>query len=267
MLPFSWQGVSLHAAGASAVRARIAPAGPSAVSIELADGLGLPVLSVTSMVARPLSEQQLRAGIAGSGPDRLFEVLWSPASGVSASGATPPHEVFESVAAEEDPVTGSYERTHRALAVVQSWLTERDSGVLLVATRGAMGLAGEDVTDLAGAAVWGLVRSAQTEHPGRIVLVDSDARLDDTAIAAALATGEPQVLLRGGQYTRRGCGAAAPSTASWSRRAMGRGGWAVAVPAPSRICGWSRCPTRMRRWGPARFEWRCAPSPRTSATS
>ena len=44
-------------------------------------------------------------------------------------------------------------------------------------TRGAMGLAGEDVTDLAGAAVWGLVRSAQTEHPGRIVLVDSDAPL------------------------------------------------------------------------------------------
>ena len=63
VLPFSWQGVSLHAAGASAVRARIAPAGPSAVSIELADGLGLPVLSVTSMVARPLSEQQLRAGM------------------------------------------------------------------------------------------------------------------------------------------------------------------------------------------------------------
>ena len=40
-LPFSWQGVSLHAAGASAVRARIAPSGPSAVSVELADGLGV----------------------------------------------------------------------------------------------------------------------------------------------------------------------------------------------------------------------------------
>ena len=74
---------------------------------------------------------------------------------------------------------GAYERTHRALAAVQSWLTEHDSGVLVVATRGAMGLAGEDVTDLAGAAVWGLVRSAQTEHPGRIVLVDSDVALDD----------------------------------------------------------------------------------------
>ncbi|MGA9679875.1 MAG: type I polyketide synthase, partial [Mycobacterium sp.] len=56
MVPFSWQQVSLHAAGASAVRARIAPTGPSAVSIELADTLGLPVLSVSSMVARPVTE-------------------------------------------------------------------------------------------------------------------------------------------------------------------------------------------------------------------
>ena len=41
-----------------------------------------------------------------------------------------------------------------------------------------MGLPGEDVTDLAGAAVWGLVRSAQAEQPGRVVLVDSDGSLD-----------------------------------------------------------------------------------------
>jgi polyketide synthase 12 len=70
--------------------------------------------------------------------------------------------------------------------------------MLVVATRGAVASPGEDVTDLAGAAVWGLVRSAQTEHPGRIVLVDSDVPLDDTAMASVLAAGEPQVLLRGG---------------------------------------------------------------------
>lgn len=68
LVPFSWQGVSLHAAGASAVRARIAPVGPSAVSIELADGLGLPVLSVASMLARPVTDQQLRAAVSSSGP-------------------------------------------------------------------------------------------------------------------------------------------------------------------------------------------------------
>ncbi|WP_156747198.1 acyltransferase domain-containing protein, partial [Mycobacterium sp. E2462] len=171
LLPFSWQGVSLHAAGASSVRARIAPtgaAGGGSVSIELADGLGLPVLSVDAMVARPVSEQQLRAAVAGSGPERLFEVAWSQESVPEVVGGDTPHyEVFESVAAEDDPVAGAHARTQRALTAVQSWLTERDAGVLVVATRGAVALPGEDVADLAGAAVWGLVRSAQTEHPGR----------------------------------------------------------------------------------------------------
>ncbi|BBY20154.1 type I polyketide synthase [Mycobacterium stomatepiae] len=205
VLPFAWQGISLHAAGASAVRARIAPAGPppqaggtpTGVSIELADGLGLPVLSVATMVARPVNEQQLRAALSSSGPDRLFEVVWSPVPEVAATSPASSHQLFESVAGEDDPVAATYQRTHQALAAVQSWLTERDSGVLVVATRGAMGLPGEEVTDLAGAAVWGLVRSAQTEHPGRIVLVDSDAPLDDEATAAVVAAGEPQVLLRG----------------------------------------------------------------------
>ncbi|MGB6206278.1 acyltransferase domain-containing protein, partial [Mycobacterium sp.] len=196
-LPFSWEGVSLHAAGAAAVRARIAPSGPSSVSVELADGLGLPVLSVASMVARPVSQQQLMAALSGAGGDRLFELVWSPASPVS-HAETPSYEVFQAASAADDPVIDTYERTHTALAAVQSWLAERDSGVLVVATRGAMALPGEDVTDLAGAAVWGLVRSAQTEHPGRIVLVDSDVPVDDTPLASVLATGEPQVLVRGG---------------------------------------------------------------------
>ena len=195
-LPFSWQGVSLHAAGASSVRARIAPSGPSAVSVELADGLGLPVLTVT------LDDRasDFPAAVDGSGfrlgGDRLFELAWSPASAASHT-ETPAHEVFESVSAAGDPVSASYERVHEALAALQSWLTEHDSGVLVVSTRGAVGLPGEDVTDLAGAAVWGLVRSAQTEHPGRIVLVDSDAPLSDTTVARLLAVGEPQLVMRG----------------------------------------------------------------------
>ena len=202
-LPFSWQGVALHAAGASAVRARIAPSGPSSISVELADGLGLPVLTVSSMVARPVSQQQLMAALSGSVGDRLFELAWSPASSAS-HGETPSYEVFESVSAAGDPVTASYQRVHEALARLQSWLADHESGTLVVATRGAMGLAGHDVTDLAGAAVWGLVRSAQTEHPGRIVLVDSDAPLSDSTIAEVLAVGEPQTLVRGETiYTAR----------------------------------------------------------------
>jgi len=158
--------------------------------------LGLPVLSVASMVARPVSQQQLMAAMSGSGPDRIFEVIWSPVSPASNAEA-PSHDVFESVAVDEDSLAATYRRTHEALAALQSWLAEHDSGVLVVATRGAVALPGEDVADLAGAAVWGLVRSAQTEHPGRIVLVDSDAPLDDTTITEVLAAGEPQVVVRG----------------------------------------------------------------------
>jgi polyketide synthase 12 len=195
LVPFSWQGVSLHAAGASSVRARIVPSGPSSVSIELTDTLGLPVLSVASMVARPVSRQQLMAAVSGSGPDRIFEVVWAPAA-LEADAETPSYDVFESQPADDDALGSTYLRTHEALAALQSWLSEHDSGTLVVSTRGAVARPGEDVTDLAGAAVWGLVRSAQTEHPGRIVLADSDAPLSDSMIAAILAAGEPQILVR-----------------------------------------------------------------------
>ncbi|WP_139333192.1 type I polyketide synthase, partial [Mycobacterium sp. SP-6446] len=228
LVPFSWQGVSLHAAGAAAVRARIVPNGQSAVSIELADGLGLPVLSVESMVARPVTDQQLLAAVSSSGPDRLFEVVWSaqpsaavqPVS-VSAWGTTELEQpdnveaersavLFESAPVAGDVVTEVYAATRAVLPVLQSWLARDGAETLVVSTRGAMALPGEDVTDLAGAAVWGLVRSAQTEHPGRIVLVDTDEPLDADAIAAVLAVGEPQVLLRNRTvYTARVLGSRA----------------------------------------------------------
>ncbi len=231
LVPFSWQQVSLHAAGAAAVRVRIvpvSPAGSSAVSIELADGLGLPVLSVASMVARPVTDQQLLAAVSQSGPDRLFELIWSaqPSSvvqpvSVSAWGAPVSGEpdnaegersavLFESAPVAGDVVTEVYAATRAMLPVLQSWLASDEAGTLVVSTRGAMALPGEDVTDLAGAAVWGLVRSAQTEHPGRIVLVDTDAPLDPDTIAAVLAVGEPQALLRNGMvYTARVLGSRA----------------------------------------------------------
>src|SRR6201999_3887874 len=95
-----------------------------------------------------------------------------------------------------DGVVGSaYAATHEALAVLQSWLAGEGPGPFVVLTHGAVGLAGEDVTDLAGAAVWGLVRSAQAEQPGRVVLVDSDGSLDITDVGAC---GEPQVVVRSG---------------------------------------------------------------------
>ncbi|MGW1819832.1 type I polyketide synthase, partial [Streptomyces sp. NPDC002125] len=55
VLPFSWTGVSLFAAGASVVRVRIVRGAKGQLVLEVADGAGVPVLSVGSLVAREVS--------------------------------------------------------------------------------------------------------------------------------------------------------------------------------------------------------------------
>ncbi|MER6912298.1 SDR family NAD(P)-dependent oxidoreductase [Streptomyces sp. NPDC000594] len=93
-----------------------------------------------------------------------------------------------------------------ALALVQEWLADErlSDARLVVLTRRAVATgADEDVTDLPGSGVWGLLRSAQSEHPGRFGLLDVDAHEASTAaIPAALgamAEGAPQLALRGGE--------------------------------------------------------------------
>ncbi|ODR06627.1 polyketide synthase [Mycobacterium sherrisii] len=242
MLPFSWQGVCLHAAGASRVRVRIAPVGISAVSVDLADGSGLPVLSVRELVVRPISIGALSAALAAAagGAGGLYELAWSPVSvevnGVGVGGVW----VWEPPLG--DSVAGVYAATHEALGVLQSWLAGADGRVLVVLTRGAVGLAGEGVVDLAGAAVWGLVRAAQAEQPGRVVLVDSDGSLE---IGDVIGCGEPQLVVRSGvahaaRLVAVGAGAVLELPAGGWRLAAGGGGTledVVVVPAPGTELG------------------------------
>ncbi len=67
-------------------------------------------------------------------------------------------------------------------------------------TQGAIAVAAGESPDPAAAAVWGLVRSAQAEHPGRFLLIDSDgSEASDAALERALASEEePQLALREG---------------------------------------------------------------------
>jgi 4-hydroxyphenylalkanoate synthase len=231
MLPFCWRGVSLHAGGAGRVRARFTALDAGAMSVEVADAAGLPVLTVRSLVTRPMTGEQLHAAVttAAARPDREpLEVVWSPIplksnkidgssqlpvvswddfwAGVGAGlGAGTNGDgdragagravVWQHGSAGEDVVGSAHSATHAALQVLQRWLAGSEIGTLVVLTHGAVGLPGEDVSDLAAAAVWGLVRSAQAEHPGRIVLIDADAAVDAAVLAA---TGEPQLLVRAG---------------------------------------------------------------------
>ena len=221
MLPFCWRGVSLHAGGAGRVRARFTALSEGAMSVEVADAAGLPVLTVRSLVTRPMTGEQLHAAVttatARSGREPL-EVVWSPmplkpnisnglghapvvswedfcADGGDDTAGAERVVVWQCGSAGVDVVGSAHTATHAALEVLQRWLAGSQAGTLAVVTRGAVGLPGEDVSDLAGAAVWGLVRSAQAEHPGRITLIDADTAVDAAVLAAA---GEPQLLVRAG---------------------------------------------------------------------
>ncbi|WP_245880850.1 type I polyketide synthase, partial [Streptomyces zhaozhouensis] len=74
-IPFAWNGVSLHTPGAAVLRVRISPDGRS---ISVATSEGEPVAEVASIVARPVSAEQL--GGDTERPD-LYRVAWLPAPG------------------------------------------------------------------------------------------------------------------------------------------------------------------------------------------
>ncbi|HEY8982815.1 MAG TPA: type I polyketide synthase [Streptomyces sp.] len=223
-LPFSWRDVSLFSEGVGALRVRIAPAGRDAVSLTVADQLGRAVAFVESLALRPVSVEQVRAADAVT-RDALFRVDWTVVStpdgtassraAIGADGfgldATPYPDLAALASADTVPdlvfVSGEpgedvHPATHRALDLVQQWLAEERfaSSRLVLLTRGAVATGADDeLSDLAGAAVWGLVRSAQSEHPGRFVLVDTDDHaVSHQALAAAVATGEPQLAVREG---------------------------------------------------------------------
>ncbi|MGW4123480.1 SDR family NAD(P)-dependent oxidoreductase [Nocardia sp. NPDC004711] len=228
-LPFEWSGVTVHAAEPGALRVRLTRVGEHAVAMELADPTGAPVATVRHLASRPIDPAQLTTGASTVG-NALFQVDWTPLS-VSASeistvswmdlGDEVPAAVVLDCPASNDPA-GVRAATHGVLQVLQSWTAgHRFTGsVLVVRTSGAVSVAGEDITNLAGAAVGGLVRSAQAENPGRIVLVDTDSDLHGL-LGGILASGEPQAAVRGGQVHVARLARAAASSASAPSSALG----------------------------------------------
>ncbi|WP_346165640.1 SDR family NAD(P)-dependent oxidoreductase [Streptomyces javensis] len=252
-LPFSWSGVSVYAAGAAMLRVRLTPTGPDgmALSMEVMDGTGAPVATVDSLATRPVSPEQVNAA-RGAVHQSLFQLNWSLLPGaeapvesavtevaplacvdwhdvaafgevVGSEGAVPPAVVCVAPPVPTTDGDAIRDVIHRALELVRGWLAEeRLAGSrLVIATHGAVTVEdGEGspndkaVVDLAAAAVWGLVRTAQTEHPDRFVLVDLDGGDREpeheagrrplapetlSPLSAAVASGEPQVAVRGGR--------------------------------------------------------------------
>ncbi|OEJ43596.1 hypothetical protein AR457_05300 [Streptomyces agglomeratus] len=213
-MPSAWSSVELFGVGGADVRVSVVPSAGE-VSVRVVDASGAPVLSVGRLVTRSLERDELKSA-NGTLTDALFAVDWTPVSvsaelpsawgvwdSVDGSGAAPRLVVW---AHSGDAAERASVGTARALRTVTEFLADErfvDSR-LVVLTRGAVGVGSDDgVEDLSAAPVWGLVRSAQLEHPGRLVLVDVEPGLSEAAQEAALRTAlgsaESQVAVRGGR--------------------------------------------------------------------
>ncbi|MFH8607041.1 SDR family NAD(P)-dependent oxidoreductase [Streptomyces sp. NPDC018029] len=114
----------------------------------------------------------------------------------------------------------------RTLHLLRDWLAEprlAETRLVLITHHAVTTPVDDDVNaapvDVPAAALWGLIRSAQAEHPDRFVLLDTDAKANAdpgpdtdtstdhstasgthrTVIARALSTGEPQLAVRAGE--------------------------------------------------------------------
>ncbi|WP_449344115.1 SDR family NAD(P)-dependent oxidoreductase [Streptomyces nigrescens] len=238
-LPFAWTGVQLHAVGATALRARLSKAGENGVRVVVSDADGAPVATVESLVMREVSADQMRAAgsgqdsvfrldwtelpdFSGRGNGKSLAVVGPEAdafagvlraAGIEAGtaadlavlgtqGPVPDYVLLPVPAAGPGAVPDAVRSAvYQVLGTVQTWLAESRfaDAKLVVLTRGAVAVNGELSPDLALAPVWGLVRSAQSENPGRIVLADLDGEESSLrALPALLAEAEPQLAVRGG---------------------------------------------------------------------
>ncbi|NUP27139.1 MAG: SDR family NAD(P)-dependent oxidoreductase, partial [Nocardia sp.] len=140
--------------------------------------------------------------VLGEAETAGIETRFATAAAAAAAERVPDVLVWQAVGAAAGAPVEVRAGVRDALAAVRSFLAEeRLAGTrLVVVTAGGAGLPGE-VPDLRAAAIRGLAGVAQTENPGRFVLVDAEPGrpVDGDRLAAVLRSAEPQVALRAGQ--------------------------------------------------------------------
>ncbi|MGV5039269.1 type I polyketide synthase, partial [Streptomyces sp. NRAIS4] len=200
LLPFAWNGIALRRTGASALRVRISPVAAEAARIELADPSGAPVGVVESLAVRPIQAAQLGhheslyaedlvPATLPTGPEPTVLTCADLAELAELSEGDLPAVVVLPTGAGPDPVAAAV----RALDAVHAWLAEDRFARtrLALCTRNAR-------TDPAAAAVWGLLRSVQHEHPDRFLLADIEGTHSTEIPAAAWNVPGGQLVLRDG---------------------------------------------------------------------
>ncbi|MFD6397595.1 SDR family NAD(P)-dependent oxidoreductase [Nocardia sp. NPDC060249] len=210
-LPFSWSGVRLYAAGAAAVRVRLAPSSGDAIRLDAFDVTGAPVLTVESLVLRAAT-----ATTASAAP--LYETTW-----VRAGHAPEPSAEITTIGLGADtadmaaflagPVTGRIPvllvdpTATDITATLAHLLGELNVGLvdegeiapILVVTTGAIATEPGELPHPCAAAIWSAVRSVAAEFPGRVRLMDrASIDLPATELARWAASGEPELAVRRG---------------------------------------------------------------------
>ncbi|MFF0457527.1 type I polyketide synthase [Nocardia africana] len=234
-LLFRWGATQFHtAARVTTLRVMAVRRGSETTSVVAVDQDGNPVFSVDEVVMRSYDAEQLRATLPGTRAGR-YGLRWAvaepgeprpagrtallgiaPVPGIEerypdlaalASAPAVPDVVVwpEFAGAHGDSPSLANDRVKAALRTVHDWLADARfaRSRLVVLTDRAAALPGE-VPDPGSAAIWGLIRSAQTEYPERFVLLDASGaesrdHISAERIAAAIATGEPQLALRAGR--------------------------------------------------------------------
>ncbi|NUR58265.1 MAG: SDR family NAD(P)-dependent oxidoreductase, partial [Catenulispora sp.] len=187
-IPFAWSGVTIHTPGAAALRVRMAPAGPSAVTLTIADAAGLPVASVESLAVRPMTGEP-----DGHVRDAMFRIAWEELAEPDAKLETAiPSDVELFHVPPADDTVETPIAVRGALTAVLERLRESTSARLAITT--------SRIDTLTTAPIWSLVRAAEAENPGRHLLIDTDGRADsDRLIPWTLGTGEPEIAVRDGR--------------------------------------------------------------------
>ncbi|MGX1133670.1 NADPH:quinone reductase-like Zn-dependent oxidoreductase [Streptomyces glaucescens] len=187
-----WRPVPLPAEEAEEAEAAAVPAGTYVLG---PDPLGLAAaLGVTAHADLASLREAVAAGAPA--PVRVLATLTGTANGTGIGTG----EDDADADADADASVPGQARHHaeRALALAQDWLADErfDGARLVVVTWGAVAARpGPEIRDLAASTVWGLVRTAYSEHPGRFGLLDLDgppAGRPDTvrAVVAALRADE-----------------------------------------------------------------------------
>ncbi|MGW2113339.1 type I polyketide synthase, partial [Streptomyces sp. NPDC001948] len=203
-LPFAWTGVSLSAIGSPVLRVRISEGRSGSVALDLADGTGTPVGHIDALTLRPVTAEQIDGATPRTHTDSLFQLEWVPAPAVAATAPAGEFEILEIPGPGPDTgvdqITDVHTRVTNTLTRLQTWLDEDhpDTTHLIVLTHGATTANNTPITDLTAATTWGLIRSAQAEHPDRITLIDTPTNTptpDHHTLTTLTTLNEPQIAL------------------------------------------------------------------------